>query len=373
LERALGMSRAALTHAVLARGDFLFRRLIVPHVRVSYEDMLPHVVGADILITSSLAFGARLAAERRSLPWIGVVLQPLMFLSAYDPPAVPGVPWLGAMLRALGPLPTRAALRLVKGAVGSLLRPVHELRREIGLPVSRRNPLFEGQFSRAGAVGLYSGVLGAVQPDYPRPAVITGFAWFDSADGAGAALPPGLEEFLDAGPPPLVFTLGSLVVNSPGDFYRESAAAARMLGRRAVLLVGEAGPRISAPDVHVCAYAPHSLLFPRAEAIVHQGGIGTLGQALRAGRPQLIVPYFADQDDNAARAVRLGAARALRPERYRGAQAARELAIMSASDAYADQAARIASQIGCEDGAARAARFILDRIESPLPKHGELR
>jgi rhamnosyltransferase subunit B len=78
-------------------------------------------------------------------------------------------------------------LRLVKCAVSSLLRPVHALRQQIGLPPTRLNPLFEGQFSSVGAIGLYSTLLGAIRADYPQPTSIAGFAWFDSADGASRA------------------------------------------------------------------------------------------------------------------------------------------------------------------------------------------
>ena len=84
----------------------------------------------------------------------------------------------------------------------------------------------------------------------------------------------------------MVFTLGSLIVNSPGSFYRESAEAARILGKRAVLLVGEGASDYAdliSADVHVGAYAPHSLLFPRAAAIVHQAGIGTLHRRYTPG------------------------------------------------------------------------------------------
>lgn len=377
MQGELGMDRGQLTAAVLARSDFLFRRLVIPYLRVSYEDMLPLMVGADMVLTSSLAFGARLAAERSAVPWIGVVLQPLMFLSAYDPPMMLGVPCLSAILRRLGPMPTRGMLRLVKYAVGLLLRPVHALRQQIGLPPTRLNPLFDGQFSPVGAVGLYSTLLGAIRADYPQPTCIAGFAWFDSADGARPSLERSLQEFLDAGPKPLVFTLGSLVVNSPGAFYRESVAAAKTLGKRAVLLVGEnavdAYTDCRSDALHVCAYAPHSLLFPRAEAIVHHGGIGTLGQALRAGQPQLIVPFYADQLDNAARAVGLGVARRLAPRRYHAAAAARELTILAATGGYRVRSAQVEALLRGDEGATRAALFVLDRIESLQHQNGGFR
>ena len=72
-------------------------------------------------------------------------------------------------------------------------------------------------------------------------------------------------------------------------------------------------------------HAPFSKLFPRARAVVHQGGIGTIGQALRSGRPQLVVPFAHDQPDNALRVEGLGVARVLYPRRYTGRRAAERL------------------------------------------------
>jgi UDP:flavonoid glycosyltransferase YjiC (YdhE family) len=367
MERDLGMNLAQLTSAAMARSDFLLRKLIMPHLRSSYEDMLAIMEDADMVLTHSLAFGARLAAERSGIPWIAVVLQPFMFMSAFDPPVTPKVAWLSPLLRRLGPALTRCVLEFVKHAFDAQLRPVHALRREIGLAPTRLNPLFEGQFSPAGAIGLYAKAMGDIRADYPQSTAITGFAFFDSDDGAPASLDSSLSEFLAAGTKPLVFTLGSLIVNSPGSFYRESSAAARILGKRAVLLVGELGAGdyagLRSADVHVCGYASHSLLFPRAEAIVHHGGVGTLAQALRSGRPQLIVPFYADQLDNAARTVKLGVARSLAPRRYDAASASRELATLMTMPDFQLHAAQVRGLLAGEDGAARAASIILDRIE----------
>jgi UDP:flavonoid glycosyltransferase YjiC (YdhE family) len=355
---------------VLARPDFLFRALVLPYLRASYEDLDALCAGADLVLCSSLAFGARLAAERRDVPWIGIVLQPYMFLSAYDPPVLHQAEWLSALMRAAGPRATRVMLRVLKAAFAPLFAPLHALRRELALPRSRVHPLFEGQFGAHGAIGLYSPVLGGPQPDHPAPTTIVGFAHHDeAADPAGAA-DERLEAFLQQGAAPLVFTLGSLVVGSPGSFYRESLAAARALGRRAVLLVGEEaiaaggghGLRVDAAEALVCGYVPHARLFARAALVVHQGGIGTLAQALRAGRPQLIVPFFADQNDNAARAQRLGVARVVAPGRYRARRTRRELELLLTDARYALRAAEVGRRVAAEDGAAAAAALISARL-----------
>jgi len=115
--------------------------------------------------------------------------------------------------------------------------------------------------------------------------------------------------------------------------------------------------------------APHSLLFPRASAVVQQCGIGTMAQGLRSGRPMLAVPYSHDQPDNALRAERLGVARVVYPRRYRPARVARELEKLLSDPRYASSAARVAIEIAKEGGAEAACDAIestfLDRTPRP--------
>src|SRR6201999_4117873 len=172
--------------------------------------------------------------------------------------------------------------------------------------------------------------------------------------GAGQRdLPPELERFLDQGPPPLVFTLGSAAVLDAGDFYQQSALAAASLGHRAVLLVGS-DPRNIPPEVpqNVCVaqYAPYSRLFPRASAIIHQGGVGTTAQALRAGKPMLVMPYSHDQPDNARRVRRLGVARVIRRRRYTAELAARKITLLLEKSSVQQRAAKIGERLRREDG-----------------------
>ena len=120
VERSLGMGRPELTQRAIEHAEFLFREVVLPYVRMAYEDMLEVTAGADLVLTSSLAFGARLAAEKCAVPWIAVVLQPMMFLSAYDPPLIPKAEALSALLWRLGPSATRSALWVLKKVLKSL-------------------------------------------------------------------------------------------------------------------------------------------------------------------------------------------------------------------------------------------------------------
>jgi UDP:flavonoid glycosyltransferase YjiC (YdhE family) len=166
-----------------------------------------------------------------------------------------------------------------------------------------------------------------------------------------------------------VFTLGSAAVFAAGSFYAAAAEAARKLNKRAVLLTGEEGLN-DVPGVPAAAhapagsrivhapYAPHSELMPRALVNVHQGGIGTTAQALRAGRPMLVVPFSHDQPDNAGRCVRLGVARTLPRERVSAATLAAELEGLLADRAVALRAQEVGARVRKENGAARGAAEI---------------
>ena len=112
-------------------------------------------------------------------------------------------------------------------------KPIRQLRADLGLP-TRGDPAYEGQFSPELTLALFSRVLAVPQPDWPPHTQVTGFVFHDESNH----LPLEVAQFLDTGPAPLVFTLGSAVVSTAGPFYQESVEAVRRLGCRAVLLVG---------------------------------------------------------------------------------------------------------------------------------------
>ncbi|HEY9597512.1 MAG TPA: nucleotide disphospho-sugar-binding domain-containing protein, partial [Cyanophyceae cyanobacterium] len=167
------------------------------------------------------------------------------------------------------------------------------------------------------------------------------------------------------GEPPIVFTLGSATVMTPGNFYQESIQAANQLNRRAVLLIGKnAPPEILSKGIIAVSYVPYSQVFPYACAIVHQGGIGTKAQALRAGRPTLVMPYSHDQPDNAARVERLGTSRTIPRKQYLASRVAHELRELLENPQYATKAAEIGRIIQAENGVAVACDAIEKQLEA---------
>ena len=91
---------------------------------------------------------------------------------------------------------------------------------------------------------------------------------------------------------------------------------------------------------------------------MHQAGIGTTAQALRAGKPMLIVPFSHDQPDNGARMVRLGVAKVIGRRQYSVATAAEALRGLLDDPAYRERGAAAAGQIHREKGAGAAATVI---------------
>ena len=339
----------------------VFRAMFLPSLRDSLDDLFGAMEGADAVVTHTLASAARLAAEARGLPWVSAVMQPMGYLSAYEPPLI-GPRAISWTLRSLGPASTRPVLKLARRLTESWATEWRELRADLGLAPVRDHPLWEGQHSPIRSLGLFPRVLGEPQPDWPPQARVTGFPFYRPPH---QSLDPKLREFLENAEPPLVFTLGTTAINDPGSFFEESAAVVRRLGHRAVFFVGDGKQEIrehTSGEAIAVSYAPHDLVFPFACAIVHQGGIGTLSETLLAGKPMLIMPYGHDQADNAWRARRVGVARVVSRGRYRASFVGRELSRLLEDPAPRAAAVRVSREVSRERGVERAA----DLIEAAL-------
>jgi rhamnosyltransferase subunit B len=339
----------------------LIKDWLCANLRETYADLSHSAKDADLIITGEGVLVARSVAEKLEIPWVSAVLQPSSFLSIYDPSVLPVLPFL-AKLRGLGAIANRGVVQLTKMMSKPWLEPVHQLRRELGLPALAGNPLIDDKYSPHLVLAMFSPAFAKPQPDWPAQTVQTGFTFYDG-NADGGELTPQLQQFLESGAPPIVFTLGSAAVASPGNFYSESLQAAQLLNRRAVLLMGQNPlPENLSADMIAVSYAPYSKVFPYAGAIVHQGGVGTTGQALRAGHPTLIMPYSHDQPDNAARVARLGTSRTLTRTQYSAPRVAQELRQLLETPSYAAKAATVADLIQAEQGV----QVACDAIETLL-------
>ncbi len=336
--------------------EFILKTLVLPKSRETYDDLLHVCRGADLLVIHPVLFPAPLVAEKLGIRWTSVILSPGIFLSAYDPPLLPPLAWFYP-LRKLGPAPYRFLNTVVDRITRRWMRPIDELRQELSLPPSPKNPVREGMLSPTGTLAWFSTVLGEPQRDWPPRTEVTGFVFFNSKGASDND--SSLHRFLDAGDPPVVFTLGTSAVTVAGDFYRTSLEAARECRWRAVILTGvdprnRISPRDVPDSVFVAEYASYSDLFVRAAAVVHSGGIGTIAQTLRAGIPSVVVPHAADQPDNACRLARTGVSRTVPRHAYSSGRVGKELHSLLSEPRYAARAQTLCKQIRSEDGLRQA-------------------
>lgn len=346
--------------------DYLVREIMLRCLDGSSRRIDKLAEGAQLVVSSMFALAGPLVAQKRRLPLVPLILQPLGILSAEAPSLLPDLPLFARPHPGpLGQSWNRVLIRLMRAEMARRYgRELNRARRAHGLKASRSAPLFDVDGQVPVRLAVYDPAFAPLPGDAPEGTEITGFAHFDAATDGSSALSPELMAFLDAGPAPIVFTLGSFVVYSAGSFYAASLAAARRLGRRCVLLIGPEAepPGDLGPDVLVADYAPHSQLFPRAACVVHHGGVGTTGQALLAGKPQLVVPFMGDQPDNAGRVAARGVGASLAAGRYTADRAAHLIGGLLADPAIASRAQTLSSGM-IRDGAKRAATRLTGVIE----------
>ena len=339
--------------------EYLLRTMLLPHIADMYSDLSAAAEGADFLISGEVVLAASLVAEKHRLPWAGAILAPFSFFSVYDPPPFPFVPGAASFTRA-PPFMQRQLLAVGRLVTRSWNQPLNELRRTLGLP-TRTHPILDDRFSPLLNLALFSSQLGRPQRDWPGNVVQTGFVLYDPA---GETRQEQLEEFLTSGPAPVTFTLGSAAVMHPGRFFEESATAVRRLGTRGLLLMGKNPLPAGLPkDLFATDYAPYSSVFPRSAGVVHQGGVGTTAQAMRAGVPQLVMPYAFDQPDNAARMVRLGVGLSISRTRYRADHVMKQLAALTAPS-FSARAREVGNRVSADMGVSMACEAIERAIHS---------
>ena len=329
---------------------YVFEKAVQPVLRKQYAAIEERSRSGDtVVVASCLGFGARIAHEKLGVPLVTVDLQPAVILSRVAPPTFPGVAgprWLRNALLRLGE----------RFVIDRTICPVvNALRQELDLPPVRK--IVRWWHSPQLVLCLFPEWFAPPQPDWPKNVVQTAFPLWDERTDAGLA--SEVQEFLNAGEPPIVFTPGSANVFGTA-FFQAAVEACQRLGRRGILLTRfpEQNPQWLPNGVRHFDYIPFSQLLPKVAALVHHGGIGTTAQALSAGIPQLVMPLAHDQFDNAARIKRLGVGDWIVPSRFRGPNVAAKLNALIGSQAVQGSCQNVSGKLSGKNGVKAAADAI---------------
>lgn len=305
----------------------------------------------DAVFTHQICFGSTWACRKHGIPVAVGALSPIGWPTVEDP-----THYTAFTKRDPSPRAMKWWMRLAKfGSRFSYDPHLNRARRELGLPTGKNWVLTE---MRGGDInlGLWSRHYRGPLKSDPAHGQICGFVWFDRHKQQEHASDE-LESFLNSGLPPIIFTLGTTAVHVAGPFYQAAADSCKLLNRRGLLLTGQAeyAPKSLPPGVAAFTYAPFTTILPRGCATVHHGGIGTTAQAMRAGRPTVIVPFAHDQFDNAARARRLGVSATVQRNKISPESLAAALKSVLDSPTCSQKAATLAQPLNSERGDDEAA------------------
>lgn len=255
------------------------RQLFADFVDSAYRPARVALDGADVLVASTFAIAAVHEALERSVPVVRAHMWPEYPDLRGPMPLLPYSWWIPGPGRRLA----RRGLRRVEHYLGG----VHGGWRRGRLHLVAHHPVTLTA-STHGSLYAFSPEL---VPGSPTDGTVTG--WW-TARGPSRALSAPVAEALDDGREWIYVGFGSMHQPDPDALVGRLEEVCARLGVHALVQVAGADTRRH-PHLLAISQEPHDELFGRVRAVVHHGGAGTTGAAVRAGTPSVVVPHFADQ------------------------------------------------------------------------------
>ena len=314
---------------------------------------------SDVLIGHFFMHPLQIAAECVAKPYLSVVLTPSIVPSKYIPPTG---------LLSLGQTCNRFLWWLAKFGINRQVKKYPQrLRQQLGMPAPKDVMTQIWMSEHLTLLGV-SPQLCQRQPDWPPHIQVCGFLDMPNLSVEGE-LPPALNTFLQAGPPPVYMTFGSMM---PKDVVNHTNAlrlltqAAREAGCRAMIQSGhwqECGFAQSEQNLFVAA-TPHHLVFPHCQAILHHGGAGTTQSATLAGKPSIVLAHISEQVEWGNELQRRGIAGMPLERRNATVQSVAErIKQVLAAPQMQDKARSVAHAMRQEDGVKVAVRLIEQKFQ----------
>lgn len=336
-----------------------------------FETYLAANQDTELMIYSSVAAMAGLhVGARLNVPMIATALQPVVPTTEYPYSAGTIFPDWIPFRRLANKISYTTSLRFFYRAFYKMINRDRE--KVLGLPPLPWKFYRDINLKPFPILHGFSRHVVPYPADYNQNQVFTGY-WF-LEEGPGWQPQDELTAFLDRGPKPVYIGFGSMT-DKEADLLTEMAVeAVRLSGQRAVLLGGwaELGGEDLPGTMLKLQNVPHSYLFPKVAAGVHHGGAGTTAASLRAGVPNVVVPFFADQPFWGWRVEKLGAGPKPIPRLKLTAEKLAAAITQAVTDPKIQRrAADLGDKICAEDGIGNAVRAVEEimstRRESIMP------
>lgn len=246
-------------------------------------------------------------------------------------------------------------------------RPIAKVAHDmLGLPPpSWRVPIMEELHRGQPFLMAYSEAFLPKPTDWPDHVEVTGF-WFRDTPTSWQP-PDDLVRFIKAGPPPIYAGFGSMVMKDPAATVNMVLEAVAKNNARAVIAEGWSGykPGKLPDNIFAVDAVPHDWLLPQMAASIHHGGAGTTGASLRAGIPQIVVPFVGDQFFWGLQVEKRGVGPKRIPHAKLTAGALGDAVATVLNDQpMRKRAAEMGGRVRAERGLARAAEIIEERIRT---------
>jgi sterol 3beta-glucosyltransferase len=344
-----------MRHPILNAGRlarYWMRKALVSQPDEVRTGLLEAFRGADVVVShATMAVASAPVARSLGIPLVVGHLFPM---------AVPTATWSFpvSVLPHLGVRGNRALWNVYTRVLGGLVydRPINGVRRRLGVEPLRGNVLTSW-------MDADRTVLLVSRHYYPEdgPAEL-GVAWGGFSHWAGPAdqePDPEVAEYLAAGDPPVLVTLGTSAATNAGDQFAAIASGLDDLGLRSLLLVGSPDNMAAVADRDgAFVFAPLSQVLAGCRLAVISGSLGTTGAALATGVPVVVVPQLFDQVWHGERAQKLGVGEMV----FRTREVVAAVARVDGDPAYRERAGSLAAAMLGDDGAVALA----DAVESML-------
>lgn len=263
------------------------KEVVNPKYRKSLNQFWEAAKDANIILYHPKAFGAPDMAKALGIKCISMPTVPI----TYPIDEFPNL--IISPTKNFGKRINRLTYKLVEKSEISSIKEINDFRRKVLGLENRKSGIYTFDIDNKHIPIIYpiSPYLFKDVKSWNKKVYLSGFLYLKLKDD----LNDEIKKFIDKGPTPVVVSFSSLPLKKPDIFKNELLEALKKTNNRCILLKGNMDIEIDDENILLIKEAPHEKIFPLCKGIIHHGGVGTMATALISGKPQLIIPFSADQ------------------------------------------------------------------------------